>query len=442
MSSDDIAVKATGKKVCVISLGCDKNRVDTENILYRLGEGGYFATSDMRDADVIIINTCAFISAAEKEAVDTVFEAAWYKQHSKCRVLAVAGCLPMRYKEKLLKLLPEVDCFIGMNDYADICGIIERRDRLSMGGKGEETAKRVLSTPPHYAYLKIADGCDNHCTYCAIPSIRGKYRSRTPDSLLEEAAYLDDMGVRELIIVAQDVTRYGIDLRGEYMLVPLLKRLLSERSFETIRLLYCYPESVSDELIELMASEPRIAKYIDIPLQHISDPVLRRMGRKTDSAQIKKLFEKLKSYGITIRTTFIVGFPGETEEQFDELVDFVEQYKPDHAGVFAYSREEGTPAARMNDQIPARIKRRRADTLGGIIRRIAEERNSAFVGKILKVVYEDIDYDKGMFVGRTEADAPEIDGLVYFTGDFCDVGNMYDVIITGYDGYDLLGEKV
>lgn len=429
-------------KVCIISLGCDKNRVDTENILYYLGKGGYVATDDMGNADVIIVNTCAFISAAEKEAVETVFEAAWYKEHGKCRILVVAGCLPMRHREKLAELLPEVDCFVGMNDYADICGIISRKERISLCGNYIQTAKRVLSTPPHYAYLKIADGCDNHCTYCAIPSIRGKYKSRTPDSLLEEAAFLDDIGVKELIIVAQDVTRYGYDISGEYLLVPLLRRLLKECSFEKIRLLYCYPELVSDDLINLIASESRIANYIDVPLQHINDQVLRRMGRRTDSTQIKTLFDKLKTRGIAIRTTFIVGFPGETDEQFAELTEFVLKYKPEHAGVFAYSKEDSTPAARMKDQIPVRIKRKRADELGQIIKFLAEERNASLVGSVVDVMYEDIDYDRNMFVGRTEADAPEIDGFVYFKGDFCDVGSVYKVRITGYDGYDLLGEKV
>ena len=430
------------KKVAVISLGCDKNRVDTENILYYLGKGGYSATNDLGEADVIIINTCAFIKSAEKEAIDTIFEAAEYKKTGRCETLVVAGCLPMRYGNELSELLPEVDCFIGMNDYADICGIIDRRDRLSLCGHYTETAKRILSTPPHYAYLRIADGCDNRCTYCTIPSIRGKYRSRNPDSLLEEAGYLDDMGVRELIIVAQDVTRYGKDLAGEYTLVDLLRRLLAERSFEKIRLLYCYPESVSDELIELVASEERMAKYMDVPLQHISDGILRRMGRRTDSAQIRELFGKLRSRGIAIRTTFIVGFPGETDEQFLELSDFISEYEPEHIGVFAYSREDGTPASRMKDQVPASVKRKRVNALGRLAKKLAEKRNASLVGKTLDVIYEDIDYDRNMFVGRTEADAPDIDGLVRFTGDFCDVGNVYKVRITGYSGYDLLGEKV
>ena len=429
------------KTVYVISLGCDKNRVDTENILYFLGRGGYGLTNDVGEADTIIINTCAFISSAEKEAVENIFSAARLKTEGKLKKLVVTGCLPMRYKDKLIKLLPEVDCFVGINDYADICGIIERGDKMRIDGKNSFAEKRVLSTPPHYAFLKIADGCDNHCTYCTIPSIRGRYRSRDTDGLLREAAFLDKSGVDELILVAQDVTAYGKDLYGEYKLTELLGRLLAECSFRRIRLMYCYPELVTDELIGMIAREKRIAKYIDIPLQHISDPVLKLMGRRTGKAQIISLFGKLKAAGIAVRTTFIVGFPGETEEQFKELCDFVSEYAPDHTGIFAYSKESGTPAARLKGQIPRRVKLSRVNKLGAIAERNAIARNASFVGKTLDVVYENIDYDRNLFMGRSEADAPDIDGLVYFTGDFCDVGNVYKVRITGYDGYDLIGVK-
>ena len=430
------------KTVSVISLGCDKNRVDTENILYLLGQGGYRLTDDMSEADVVVINTCAFIASAEKEAIDNIFAAAALKSGGKLKKLVVTGCLLMRYKDKLAELLPEVDCFVGMNDYSDICGIIERGDKISVKGENAFTEKRILSTPPHYAYLKIADGCDNHCTYCTIPSIRGKYRSRDIDGLLREAKFLDGLGVVELILVAQDVTAYGKDIYGEYKLTELLRRLLTECSFEKIRLLYCYPELVSDELITLISEESRIAKYIDVPLQHVSDVVLKRMGRRTNKAQIVALFEKLKAAGIAIRTTFIVGFPGETEEQFKELENFVKEYRPEHTGVFAYSKENGTPAARMKDQIPYRIKLSRVNKIGAIAEKTAEERNASLVGKVLDVIYENIDYDNNRFIGRTEYDAPEIDSLVYFTGDFCDVGKVYKVRITGYKGYDLIGEKV
>lgn len=429
------------KTVFVISLGCDKNRVDTENILYLLGQGGYRLVDDIDEADVAVINTCAFITSAEKEAIDNIFAAAEHKKNGRLKKLVVTGCLPMRYKEKLSELLPEVDCFVGMNDYADICGIIERGDRMSINGTTAFTEKRILSTPPHYAYLKIADGCDNHCTYCTIPSIRGNYRSRDLDSLVREAKFLDGLGVGELIIVAQDVTAYGKDIYGEYKLTTLIRRLLGECSFEKIRLLYCYPELVTDELVGLIAGEERMAKYIDVPLQHVSDAVLKRMGRRTNKAQIIALFDKLKAAGIAIRTTFIVGFPGETEEQFGELCDFVQAYRPEHTGIFAYSKENGTPASRMKEQIPYKVKLARVNRLGAIAEKAAEKRNASLVGKVLDVIYESIDYENDYFVGRTEFDAPEIDNLVYFRGDFCDVGKVYKVRITGYKGYDLIGVK-
>ncbi len=430
------------KTVAIISLGCDKNRVDTENILARLSEGGFAFTDDMSEAEVIIINTCAFIEAAQKESIDTIFDAAKLKKAGKLEKLIVTGCLPMRYKEKITELLPEVDSFVGINNYSEICDIILDGKKIAVDGKDAPTEKRILSTPPHYSFLKIAEGCDNHCTYCAIPAIRGKYRSRTMESLLKEAKFLDDCGVAELILVAQDVTNYGKDLYGEYKLTQLVKNLLAECDFEKIRLLYCYPELVSDELIELIASEDRIAKYIDIPLQHISDAVLKRMGRRSSKAQIEALFGKLRERNIAVRTTLIVGFPGETEEQFAELKEFVQKYKPDRLGVFAYSREDGTPAARMKEQIPTSVKRKRERIIREIAAANAEQRNESLVGKTLKVIYENIDYDRNMFVGRTEWDAPDIDCLVYFTGSFAEVGHTYDVRITGYDGYDLIGEML
>lgn len=429
-------------KVAVISLGCDKNRVDTENILYLLGKGGYEFTDDMSAADVILINTCAFIKTAEKESIDTIFDAAGLKVSGCLKKLIVTGCLPMRYKQQLAELLPEVDCFVGINDYSKICEIIDNGEKMSLCGNDAPTEKRVLSTPPHYAYLKIAEGCDNYCTYCTIPSIRGKFRSRDMDSLLREAAFLSECGVGELILVAQDVTKYGKDLYGDYKLTELLRRILNKCDFRQIRLLYCYPELVGDELIDLVASEPRIANYLDIPLQHVSDAVLKRMGRRSNKAQIESLFAKLRNRNIAVRTTLIVGFPGETEDQFEELKSFVEEFKPVRLGVFAYSKEDGTPAARMKEQLPKSVKLARVNALGKIAKKQAEARNSSLVGQTLDVVYENIDYDRNMFVGRTEWDAPDIDTLVYFKGTYAEVGNVYKVLITAYDGYDLIGEIV
>ena len=429
-------------KVAIISLGCDKNRVDTENLLYLLNRGGYEFTDDMADAEIILINTCAFIEAAAKESIDNVFGAAKLKESGNLKKLVVTGCLPMRYKEQLAGLLPEVDCFVGINDYSKICEIIENGEKLSLFGGDAATEKRILSTPPHFAYLKIAEGCDNFCTYCTIPSIRGKYRSRDMDSLIREAKFLDDCGVSELILVAQDVTKYGKDLYGDYKLTELLRRLLDECDFGKLRLLYCYPELVGDELIDMVASEPRIASYLDVPLQHVSDAVLKRMGRRSDKAQIERLFGKLRDRNIAVRTTLIVGFPGETPEQFAELTAFVKEYKPAHLGVFAYSKEEGTPAARLKEQVPKRVKLARVNELGKLAEEQAQERNRALVGQTLDIIYENIDYDRNLFVGRTEWDAPDIDGSVYFGGDFVEVGNVYKVLITAFDGYDLIGEKV
>lgn len=426
------------KKVAIISLGCDKNRVDTETLMYYLNKGGYSFTDDMSEAEIVLINTCAFIEAAQKEAIENIFNAAKLKDSAKLEKLVVTGCLPMRYREQIKELLPEVDFLVCLEDYPSICNIIEGKSEKAERCEG----KRILSTPPHYAYLKIAEGCDNRCTYCTIPYIRGNYRSRTIESLIEEAKFLDDCGVRELMIVAQDVTRYGKDIYGEYRLIELLKRLLSECDFDKLRLLYCYPELVTDELIDFISSEERIAKYIDVPLQHISDSVLKRMGRRSTNAMTKELFNKLKAKGIAIRTTLIVGFPGETEEQFEELVEFVREYKPEHLGVFAYSKEDGTPAARMKEQVAKKDKLRRVNILGELAATQAKERNASLVGKTVKVIYESIDYDRNMFVGRTEWDAPDIDSVVYFKADFVEVGNIYNVRIVGYEGYDLIGEKV
>ena len=429
-------------KIAVISLGCDKNRVDTETILYRLVSGGYNITNDYEEADIILINSCAFISSAQKECIDTVFDCNRYRSKNLKKII-LTGCMPQRFQEKLIELLPEVDCFVGINDYEDICKIIESEIKYILSPhKYCETNRRILSTPPHYSYLKISEGCDNFCTYCTIPSIRGKFRSGSIEQLTNEAKFLSDMGVSELIIVAQDTTRYGIDIYGEKKLTELLGNILKKCDFVHIRMLYCYPELVDDALINFIASENRIVKYLDIPLQHISNSVLKRMGRKSSNENIVALFEKLNAIGIKVRTTFIVGFPGESEEDFIQLCEFVKKYKPYHVGIFAYSKEENTPAARMTEQISSKIKKQRVDILGGLHKQNVAERNSALVGQTLNIIYEDIDFDKNMFVGRTEYDAPEIDGLVYFSGNNVEVGNYYNVEITGFDGYDLIGRLV
>lgn len=429
-------------KIGVISLGCDKNRVDTENMLAYALRGGYELTSDETEADVIIINTCAFIESSKREAIDTIFEYAAQKEERGYKII-VTGCLPERYK--LADEMPEVDAFLGVAEYSRIT---EALDKVLKGGKASfftpcdlPTTDRVLTTPYHYAYLKIAEGCDNHCTYCAIPSIRGKFRSRTMESLVEEAKFLiGEYGVKELNIVAQDITRYGIDLYGEYSLLKLLDKL-SALDIEWMRLLYCYPELLSDDLIKLIASNEKICGYVDIPLQHISDRVLKLMGRRATEAEIKRLIEKLKKEDIAIRSTFIVGFPSETEREFEELCGFISEYRLNYAGFFAYSREEGTAAARLKQQIPKHIKKRRESTVSELQSEIIYENNKDYIGRTLKVLYEGIDYDKNLFYGRPEFCAPEVDAKVLFTSsELAEIGGFYDVIITGTDGYDLIGD--
>ena len=426
------------KKIGVVSLGCDKNRVDTENMLYYLKDGAFEITDNYSEADVIIVNTCAFIESARVEAIDTILEMAEYKKNGKCSMLIVTGCLPEKYKGDLEDGLPEVDAFLGVREYEKIAQVIGAKDEPS-----EKTDKRIITTPQHYAYLRIADGCDNHCTFCTIPSIRGKYRSLEFDKVIEQAKDLEKMGVKEVILVAQDVTSYGKDFDGKPCLVKLLKKL-SEFNFEWIRLMYCYPELVTDELIEEISTNPKIAKYIDIPLQHVDDGILKLMNRRSRYEQICSIINKLRAKcpDISIRTTFMVGFPSESEEQFANLCNFAKEYKLENVGVFAYSKEEDTPSAKIKGHLDDEVKLQRVDVLGEILENNNFEKNQKFVGKTLKVLYEDIDYERNMFVGRTQYNAPEIDSVVYFTADFADVGEFYDVKITEVDGYDLIGEKI
>ena len=425
------------KNIAVISLGCDKNRVDTENMLYYLAGKNLTVTDDYAAADAIIVNTCAFIESARKEAIDTVLEMAQYKSGN-CSKLIVTGCLPQKYRDELAEALPEADAFLGIDEYEKIYGVLTGDENFVCPSV---KYGRVLTTPAHYAYLKISDGCDNHCTFCLIPSIRGRFRSRTIESLKEEAQILAEQGVKELILVAQDVTRYGEDIYGKPSLVALLKAL-EATPVEYIRLMYCYPELVDDALIDYIASSSKVLHYIDIPLQHIDSEVLKRMGRRSNRDSVCALLDKLKGKipDISLRTTFMVGFPGETESQFESLCDFVKRYRPDHTGIFAYSKEKDTPSYKLKGHIPKREKMRRVGILGEIVLDIAKQKNAAMTGKIADVVYEDIDYERGMFVGRRLSDAPEIDSRVYFTGGFADVGKVYKVKITGFEDYDLTGE--
>ncbi len=433
-------------KIGAISLGCDKNRVDTEKMLSRLVGGGHTLVGSEEEADVIIVNTCAFIDKAKEESIDEILNAVAAKAAGKGKKVVVTGCLAQRYADTLKEEFPEVDAILGIADYDEILKTIEQVEDglrvLNCANLDEFYEGRVLTTPYHYAYLKIADGCSNHCTYCAIPSIRGKYRSEKIEDLLREAKTLSDDGVKELILVAQDVTRYGMDFDGKSHLIELLDEL-SKLDFEWIRLLYLYPEMVDDTLIDYVKNNPKIAKYMDIPLQHIDDAVLKRMNRRTDEKSVRELIAKLKNAGIAVRTTFICGFPGESQAQFEKLESFIKEVKFDYAGFFAYSREEGTPADRLGGHLDEKVKEDRANRLAAIQQKIIKNRNKELIGKKVKVIYDDIDYDKQLFVGRSQNQAPDIDNLTLFSAsDEVKIGEFYDVEITGADGIDLVGKVV
>ena len=431
-------------KIGAISLGCDKNRVDTEKMLARLVSGGHTLVGNEEDADVIIVNTCAFTDDAKSEAIDEILSAVGHKKHSKKKKIIVTGCLPQRYMETLEKEFPEVDAFLGIADYDNILDTVEKitkGDKIFGGACGDEFySGRVLTTPYHYAYLKIADGCNNHCTYCAIPSIRGKYRSEKMEDLLLEAKGLEKEGVKELILVAQDVTRYGIDFDGKSHLVELVDAL-SQMDFDLIRLLYLEPEAIDDSIIDMIVTNPKVAKYADVPLQHIDGDTLKRMGRRAGEDYTRALIKKMRERGITLRSSFICGFPGESEEAHEKLVEFIREGNIDYAGFFAYSREEGTPADRLTDHLDDEIKVARAERLREIQTEVINKRNQQFIGKTVKVIYDEIDYDKQLFLGRAGFQTPDIDNVVYFTADKeVHIGEFYDVEITGVDGIDLVGK--
>ncbi len=446
-------------KIGFVSLGCPKNQLDTEVMLHELVKEGFEITPDETEAEVIVINTCAFIESAKKESIDTILEIARLKEDHVLKAIIVTGCLAERYHDEILKELPEVDAVLGVGSIHEIVRAVraataEKNDatrpfcsclpssEVALGGD------RVLTTPEYYSYLKIAEGCDNRCTYCAIPSIRGRFRSRPMEDLIREAKDLEALGVKELCIIAQDITRYGEDLYGSYQLPTLLRKITEETNIPWIRLLYCYPDKITDELIAEIRDNDRIVKYIDIPLQHIADPVLKAMNRRGDSALIRNVIGKLRQEipGITLRTTFIVGFPGETEEDFRQLCDFVHTTRFEHLGVFAYSREENTPAYHMKNQIDPQVKQDRLDTIMSDQLLINAEINEAKIGKTLTVLYEGFDTVSQTHFGRTAADAPDIDGKVYFKvktkttlceGDFVKV-EIRDVI--DYDLYGVLAE--
>lgn len=437
------------RKVGMISLGCPKNQVDGEALLAKLKKAGYEIVNNIEDSDVMIVNTCGFIEQAKKEAIDTILEVAEYKNAGLISAIVVTGCLAERYQDEIIKEMPEVDAVLGIGANSDIvktcdkalCGIVTtsfpNKCYLSINDE------RIISTPSHWAYLKIAEGCDNRCSYCAIPGIRGGFRSRTIESCVDEAKALAESGVKELILIAQDTTKYGQDLYGKYSLDILLKELVKIDGIEWIRLFYCYPQRITDSLINVIANEEKVCSYIDIPLQHSDKTVLKNMNRVGDGEDYRALISKMRKAipGLALRTTFMVGFPGETDEQFENLCKFTEDVKFDKMGCFTFSPEEDTPAYDMQNQIDDDVKVRRQEVLMNKQYSITEELNKQRIGRIYKVIIDTFDGEK--YVGRSYMDSPEIDSGIIFTSDNkLNIGDFVNVEITDYNGYDLIGEAI
>ncbi len=432
--------------VGVISLGCDKNRVDTEKMLAKIKEK-HNVTGEIEKADIIIVNTCAFLNSSRKESVEEILSAAEYKKSGSAKKLIVTGCLPQKFLKDTEKGFPEADAFLGVSDYEKINDVIDRITAgervIEVGAPREEPGKKRLLTTNGYAFLKVADGCDNHCTYCLIPKIRGKYRSVPEEDLLEEAASLGN--VKELVLVAQDTAAYGKDLSPEKTLTELIRKLSALPNVFGIRLLYCYPENITEELIHEMSVNAKVIRYIDIPLQHASDAVLKRMNRKGTGAGYLELIEKLRREvpGIAIRSTFITGFPGESEADFDTLVKFLEKAQLEAAGFFKYSREKDTPADKLDGHLPERIKTVRLKKLYSVQKKIVSAKNKSLVGRTFNVLAEGFDDNSLVYYGRAYFMAPEVDGKVYFfSGEEVEYGEYYRIKITKSSGYDLYGERV
>ncbi len=434
-------------KVGMVSLGCDKNRVDSELILGTINKF-YEITNDPKEAEIIIVNTCGFIESAKQESIDTILEMAEYKNKYKCKMLIATGCLAQRYGEELLELMPEIDILMGVNDYMKlhklILDFIKGERKLLATNYSDDNINegiRLLTTDKHTAYVRIAEGCDNYCTYCIIPKIRGKFRSRSKESILEEVNYLSENGVKEIILIAQDLTYYGMDIFNENKLHELIKEISNISGVEWIRLLYCYPEEITEELIEEIAINPKVVKYLDLPIQHISSNILRGMARRTNKEAVIEIIDKLRKRipGITLRTSLIVGFPGETEADFNELCKFLEDYKLDNVGVFKYSKEEGTPAANMENQVDEETKEKRQKKIMMIQKNVVEELNKLKISKIYDTIIEG---RKGKyFIGRSSEMAPEIDGSILIDEvSNLKKGDIVKVKIKEALEYDLIGE--
>ena len=440
-------------KILFVSLGCDKNLVDTENMLGILKNKGFEFTDDEWEADIIAINTCCFIGDAKQESINTILEMAEHKKDARCKVLVVAGCLAHRYQDEIIKEIPEVDAFVGTSSYDKIADMInsvleekgisnfvEDANRMPM-----VEADRIVTTPGYYEYLKIAEGCDKHCTYCVIPKVRGSFRSFPIEYLVNQTKKLVEGGVKEIILVAQETTLYGVDLYGKKSLPKLLHNLGLIEGLEWIRILYCYPEEINDELIEAIKNEPKVCHYLDMPIQHASDNILKRMGRRTSKQELTDIVAKLRSEipDIALRTTLITGFPGETDVDHEEVMQFIDECEFDRLGVFTYSREEDTVAAQMPDQIDEEIKGKYRDELMQLQQEISADRSAAMIGRTVRVMIEGFIPEDNTYVGRSYKDAPNVDGLVFVE---CDrelmSGDFIDVKITGSTEYDLIGTIV
>lgn len=437
-------------KLLFISLGCDKNLVDSEVMLGLIRRKGYEITNEEREAEVIVVNTCCFVNDAKEESIATLLEMARLKEDGKAKVLLAAGCLAQRYKDEIQKEIPEVDGILGTTGYEEIVSAIEE----ALEGKRPAHLKdidylpkamedRVLTTGGYYSYLKIAEGCDKHCTYCIIPKIRGKYRSIPMEELVRQAGVLAEKGVVELSLVAQETTRYGVDLYGKKMLPELLRKLCQIEGLRWIRILYCYPEEITEELLMTIRQEEKICKYLDMPIQHASDPVLKKMGRKTNRRELEATIAKIRELvpGITLRTTLISGFPGETQEDHQLLLSFVREQGFDRLGVFAYSQEEDTPAAAMEGQLEEEVKEARRDEIMAAQQEIAFHKAQEKIAQTVTVLVEGVIPEDGVYIGRTQGDAPDVDGYLFFSSSHELIsGDMVRVLVTDAKGYDLVGE--
>jgi ribosomal protein S12 methylthiotransferase rimO len=437
-------------KILFVSLGCDKNLVDSEMMLGMLQEKGFSFTDDEAEADIVVVNTCCFIGDAKEESINTLLEMAQLKENGQIKALIAAGCLAQRYKEEIQKEIPEVDAIVGTTAIDSIVAAVEEvlegrksNHYADLNAKPVTDKKRIVTTGGHFAYLKIAEGCNKRCTYCIIPKVRGNYRSVPIENLLKEAKELAEGGVKELILVAQETTLYGVDLYGEKSLPKLLHELAQIPGIYWIRILYCYPEEITEDLIQVIKEEPKVCNYLDIPIQHASDRILRRMGRKTDQADLRRIIGKLREEipDICLRTTLITGFPGETQEDFEELLDFVDEMEFDRLGVFPYSQEEDTPAAEMEDQIPEEIKVERQSQVMELQQEIAFEKAEDMVGRVLTVMVEGKITDEDAYVTRTYRDAPNVDGYLFLnTTATLMTGDFVKVLVTDSNEYDLIGE--